>query len=86
MTSPYHSLARDLGRRPRRIPCLHPWVLLPAAVLGALVGTALSSVVWAHRTADQYQRIDCVLRSSPDGLLRAGLETLAGFCQTGVRR
>ena len=83
----YHTTFSDRGlRRPRRIPCLHPWGLLPAALLGALVGTALSSALWAHRAAAQYQRIDCVLRSSQEPFLRTGMDTLAGFCQTGGGR
>lgn len=84
--SAYHSIARDIGRRPRRLPCFTGVSLLAAALLGVLVGTALSSALWAHRAAAQYQRIDCVLRSSQEPFIRTGLDTLAGFCQTGAQR
>ena len=77
--------ADGAGRR-RRIPCFNVASLLAAASLGALVGVALASTVYANRCAASFGRVSCVIREPSDGMQRTAagpFTTMTGYCRTG---
>jgi hypothetical protein len=82
--SGYHSIARDIGRRPRRLPCFTVTSLFAAACLGAILGTAATATIMGARQP-VLQHATCVLRGQDaEGLLPARYAPLTGVCE--VRR
>ena len=80
--SGYHSIARDLGHRPRRLPCFSGVSLLAAACLGCLVGIALTGIIGAAARQGEARPVNCLLRSPvADGVLPVSLASLSGICR-----
>jgi hypothetical protein len=89
MTAPaYHSIARDIGRRPRRLPCFTPGSMLAALAFGSLLGM-FATVLYLRATAprEPVQPISCLLRADPWAeFQRVGFEPLRGLCTVGGTR
>ena len=82
--SSYHSIARDIGHRPRRLPCFTPTSLIAAACLGAILATAATATLMGTRQPVAQHAV-CVLRGQDtDGILQARYAPLTGICE--VRR